>query len=179
MSKTRSIFEDVATEKSVEEAPKGGLIDAGKSGARRAIAAWLMVLFALVASMIIVGGLTRLTDSGLSITEWKPITGAIPPTSEGVWQEEFAKYKENGWIGLGAWVLLLFAAPPNSKGLDGPTDLRWRSWWAARGDWLVDGVFWLIRANAGCGVLSACNAPWAGLCHPRVFDLVCMAITAV
>ncbi len=94
MSKTRSIFEDVATEKSVEEAPKGGLIDAGKSGARRAIAAWLMVLFALVASMILVGGLTRLTDSGLSITEWKPITGAIPPTSEGVWQEEFAKYKE-------------------------------------------------------------------------------------
>ena len=94
MSNKRSIFEDVATDKPAETAPKGGLIDAGKTGARRAIAAWLLVLFALVAAMIIVGGLTRLTDSGLSITEWKPVTGAIPPMSEAVWQEEFAKYKE-------------------------------------------------------------------------------------
>ncbi len=94
MSKQRSIFEDVSTDKPAEEAPKGGLIDAGKSGARRAIAAWLLVLFALVVCMILVGGLTRLTDSGLSITEWKPVTGAIPPMSEAVWQSEFAKYKE-------------------------------------------------------------------------------------
>lgn len=94
MSKQRSIFEDVATDKPAEDAPKGGLIDAGKTGARRAIAAWLLGLFALVACMIIVGGLTRLTDSGLSITEWKPVTGAVPPMSEAVWQDEFAKYKE-------------------------------------------------------------------------------------
>ena len=94
MSKQRSIFEDVATDKPVDETPKGGLIDAGKTGARRAISAWLLVMFALVVCMIIVGGLTRLTDSGLSITEWKPVTGAVPPMSETVWQEEFAKYKE-------------------------------------------------------------------------------------
>ncbi|MDA9789563.1 COX15/CtaA family protein [Amylibacter sp.] len=94
MSKQRSIFEDVATDKPADEAPKGGLIDAGKTGARRAISAWLLVMFALVVCMIIVGGLTRLTDSGLSITEWKPVTGAVPPMSETVWQEEFAKYKE-------------------------------------------------------------------------------------
>jgi hypothetical protein len=50
-------------------------------GARRAVRVWLMVLFALVVLMIAVGGLTRLTDSGLSITEWAPITGAIPPLS--------------------------------------------------------------------------------------------------
>ena len=94
MNNKRSIFEDVTTDKPAETTHKGGLIDAGKAGARRAIAAWLLVLFALVAAMIIVGGLTRLTDSGLSITEWKPVTGAIPPMSETVWQEEFAKYKE-------------------------------------------------------------------------------------
>jgi cytochrome c oxidase assembly protein subunit 15 len=51
-------------------------------------------LFALVALMILVGGLTRLTDSGLSITEWKPVTGAMPPMSEAAWQSEFDKYRE-------------------------------------------------------------------------------------
>ena len=43
--------------------------------------------------MIAVGGLTRLTDSGLSITEWKPVTGALPPMNEADWQAEFAKYQ--------------------------------------------------------------------------------------
>ncbi len=54
---------------------------------------WLIVLFALVAAMIVVGGLTRLTDSGLSITEWKPVTGALPPMNAEAWQAEFAKYQ--------------------------------------------------------------------------------------
>lgn len=94
MSKQRSIFEDVSSDRPAEVKSSGGLIDGGKTGARRAIAAWLFVLFALVACMIIVGGLTRLTDSGLSITEWKPITGAIPPLSVETWQAEFDKYKE-------------------------------------------------------------------------------------
>ena len=44
--------------------------------------------------MIVVGGLTRLTDSGLSITEWKPVTGALPPMSAGAWDSEFEKYKQ-------------------------------------------------------------------------------------
>ena len=52
-----------------------------------------MLLAALVTVMILVGGLTRLTDSGLSITEWNPISGAIPPMSEADWQEEFDAYK--------------------------------------------------------------------------------------
>jgi cytochrome c oxidase assembly protein subunit 15 len=52
------------------------------------------VLAGLVALMVIVGGATRLTDSGLSITEWKPITGAIPPLSAGDWQAEFEKYRQ-------------------------------------------------------------------------------------
>jgi len=47
----------------------------------------------MIALMVLVGGLTRLTDSGLSITEWQPVTGAIPPLSEPAWQAEFAKYQ--------------------------------------------------------------------------------------
>jgi cytochrome c oxidase assembly protein subunit 15 len=58
------------------------------------VAVWLVVLTAMVAAMVLVGGLTRLTDSGLSITEWRPVTGAIPPLSEAHWQEEFAKYRQ-------------------------------------------------------------------------------------
>lgn len=54
---------------------------------------WLLAMCALVALMIIVGGATRLTDSGLSIVEWRPVTGAIPPLSEAGWAAEFEKYK--------------------------------------------------------------------------------------
>ncbi|MET4104020.1 cytochrome c oxidase assembly protein subunit 15 [Roseovarius sp. MBR-78] len=92
MTGKRSIFEEV-DEARPKAAPKGGGIDAGRRGARRGIRLWLMILFALVVVMIAVGGLTRLTDSGLSITEWKPVTGALPPMSEAVWQEEFDKYR--------------------------------------------------------------------------------------
>ena len=61
---------------------------------RRAIAIWLFVICGLVSLMILIGGLTRLTDSGLSITEWRPVTGAVPPLSEADWQDEFAKYQQ-------------------------------------------------------------------------------------
>ena len=93
MSEKRSIFEEVSDEKPVDQ-PKGGVIDGAKRGARRGIRMWLLGLFALVALMIVIGGLTRLTDSGLSITEWKPVTGAIPPTSAEAWEQEFEKYKQ-------------------------------------------------------------------------------------
>lgn len=59
-----------------------------------AIALWLFFVAGLVVLMIIVGGATRLTDSGLSITEWKPILGAIPPLSDGDWLAAFDKYKQ-------------------------------------------------------------------------------------
>jgi cytochrome c oxidase assembly protein subunit 15 len=58
------------------------------------VAIWLFVVAAMVLAMVIVGGATRLTDSGLSITEWKPVTGAIPPLSETDWQAEFARYRQ-------------------------------------------------------------------------------------
>ena len=82
MSGKRRIFEEVGgAGHGPAQAPQGGMIDAGRRGARSAIRLWLMVIFALVVLMIAVGGLTRLTDSGLSITEWKPVTGALPGVS--------------------------------------------------------------------------------------------------
>lgn len=56
---------------------------------------WLMGTSVLVFGIVILGGLTRLTESGLSITEWKPVTGAIPPLTQEEWELEFAKYKES------------------------------------------------------------------------------------
>ena len=95
MSTKRGIFEEVddSRPRDAAQAPKGGMIDAGRRGARGAVRAWLMVLFALVVVMIAVGGLTRLTDSGLSITEWRPVTGALPPMSAAEWDREFDKYR--------------------------------------------------------------------------------------
>jgi cytochrome c oxidase assembly protein subunit 15 len=59
----------------------------------RALAAWLFSVAGLIVLMVVVGGITRLTESGLSITEWKPISGIIPPLSDAAWQAEFANYK--------------------------------------------------------------------------------------
>ncbi len=59
-----------------------------------AVANWLLSVAFLVFIMVIVGGITRLTESGLSITEWKPIMGALPPLSEADWLSEFEKYKQ-------------------------------------------------------------------------------------
>ncbi|AZL58343.1 heme A synthase [Tabrizicola piscis] len=94
MAGKRSIFEEVGAGQSVPTPPKGGGIDARPKGARRGIRLWLVALFLLVVTMIAVGGLTRLTDSGLSITEWRPVTGALPPMSAEAWDAEFQKYRE-------------------------------------------------------------------------------------
>jgi heme a synthase len=59
----------------------------------RPIAAWLFVCCALVFAMVVIGGVTRLTHSGLSITEWQPIVGTLPPLADADWQEAFAKYQ--------------------------------------------------------------------------------------
>lgn len=93
MAGNRNIFEDVAAVPQKKSAPTGGMIDKRPQGARNAIRIWLIVMFVMVAAMIIVGGMTRLTDSGLSITEWRPLTGAIPPFSAEHWAAEFAKYQ--------------------------------------------------------------------------------------
>src|SRR5258708_3717943 len=60
---------------------------------RRAIRTWLLAVAALVFAMVAVGGATRLTESGLSIVEWQPVAGAVPPLSEAQWEAQFDKYK--------------------------------------------------------------------------------------
>jgi cytochrome c oxidase assembly protein subunit 15 len=62
--------------------------------ARSGVRLWLIVMAGLIFVMVLVGGATRLTESGLSITEWKPVTGVVPPLSDADWQAEFDRYKQ-------------------------------------------------------------------------------------
>lgn len=93
MNKSRNIFEDVDIDKPNDSSFKGGYIDQGRDEWRLGVSRWMKILFILVFLMVLVGGLTRLTDSGLSITEWNVIKGAIPPLSDIAWALEFDKYK--------------------------------------------------------------------------------------
>ena len=96
--KKRSIFEEVGGPRTAPARPAGGLIERGRGGSRLGVRAWLVVLFLLVVAMIVVGGLTRLTDSGLAITEWRPVTGALPPMDADAWEAEFARYQASAGI---------------------------------------------------------------------------------
>lgn len=78
----------------VAASPEGVPLTGRPAGSLSAVRVWIYVLAALVVAMIAVGGATRLTGSGLSITEWKPVTGAIPPLSEQAWMAEFEKYRQ-------------------------------------------------------------------------------------
>jgi heme a synthase len=71
-------------------------LDGAPAKARHANALrlWLGLIALLIVAMILVGGATRLTDSGLSITEWKPVTGVIPPLTDSAWQEAFDAYRK-------------------------------------------------------------------------------------
>ena len=82
----------------VHSGPLGAALPRGHASARnratpRAVAAWLFVCCALVYAMVVVGGVTRLTHSGLSITEWQPIVGTVPPLSDADWNAAFEKYQ--------------------------------------------------------------------------------------
>ena len=66
----------------------------GPSDRSLPVAIWLFTCAILVFAMVVVGGVTRLTGSGLSITEWKPLLGAIPPLSDADWAEAFARYRQ-------------------------------------------------------------------------------------
>ena len=95
MTKKRAIFEEVSGSKQEKTVSSVGVIERNSQENNRwAIQIWLKILFSLVVIMILVGGLTRLTDSGLSITEWRPITGVLPPLSSENWLLEFEKYKQ-------------------------------------------------------------------------------------
>lgn len=147
MAEKRKLFEEVGA--TAQVAPQGGLIE-GNKGARRGIRAWLVTLFLLVAMMIAVGGLTRLTDSGLSITEWKPVTGAIPPLSEADWVSEFDKYKatpeyqlQNSQMSMEAFKVIFW----------------WE--WAHRQLGRVVGLVWAV-GFLGFLVARAIPAGWTG-----------------
>ena len=70
-------------------APPSKLVDS-----QRAVRAWLFSVAALIAIMVLVGGATRLTESGLSIVEWKPVTGALPPLDQAQWEQAFEAYRQ-------------------------------------------------------------------------------------
>jgi len=76
-----------------ERATRDPVPDNAAQSSTVALRIWLLTIAALVFARIVVGGATRLTDSGLSITEWQPILGAIPPLNDADWQDAFEKYK--------------------------------------------------------------------------------------
>ena len=65
------------------------------AASRRSVATWLFVCAGFVVAMVVVGGVTRLTRSGLSIVEWQPITGTLPPLSHADWLLEYQKYQQS------------------------------------------------------------------------------------
>lgn len=66
---------------------------AGRAARHRAVGLWLLMVAAAVFAMVVIGGVTRLTESGLSIVEWRPVAGTLPPMSETAWAAEFEKYQ--------------------------------------------------------------------------------------
>lgn len=113
--KKRAIFEDVDAGKAVEAPAAPGAAAAAKAGARGQVRIWLIALLLLVALMVLVGGLTRLTDSGLSITEWNVIMGAMPPLSEADWNDAFGAYQttdqyrlQNSWMQLADFKVIFW-----------------------------------------------------------------------
>lgn len=82
---------------------------------QRAVVVWLIAVYVMVFLMVLIGGITRLTGSGLSMVEWRPLMGAIPPLSEEAWVEVFEEYKAfpqyqkvNGWMDLAAFKKIFF-----------------------------------------------------------------------
>ena len=86
----------------------------GASGVRL----WLFAVAALIFAMVLVGGATRLTESGLSITQWKPLTGVVPPLSDADWRDEFARYQQ----------IPQFAELNRDMTLDGFKTIFWWEW---------------------------------------------------
>lgn len=87
-----------------------------------AVGKWLMLSSTLVIAVIVVGGVTRLTESGLSITEWRPVTGVLPPLSLTEWEDEFEKYRATPEFRLcvAFFLLLLLLRIPLTHTLPSP-----------------------------------------------------------
>ena len=61
---------------------------------RKAVGVWLLAIAVIILAMVTIGGLTRITGSGLSITEWNIVTGTLPPLNHTQWMEAFGKYRQ-------------------------------------------------------------------------------------
>jgi cytochrome c oxidase assembly protein subunit 15 len=135
---------------------------------RRAIRVWLYAIAALLVLMVMVGGTTRLTDSGLSIVEWHPVTGIVPPLSESAWAAEFTKYKTspeyelvNKGMSLGEfkriywweWVHRLLGR------LIGAAFLIPLVFFQLRG-WIEPGIKWRLWFIFGLGALQGAIGWW-------------------
>ncbi|MBO9455504.1 COX15/CtaA family protein [Paracoccus sp. R12_1] len=151
----RPVFEEVSDQTAPRQTVQTGMIDAAPKGARRAIRVWLVILFAMVAAMIALGGATRLTGSGLSITEWAPVTGALPPMSQADWQAEFDAYQQ----------IPQFSEVNHDMDLAG---FKWIYWW----EWshrLLGRLVGLVWAVGFLGFLATRRIPtgWT----PRLFGI--------
>src|SRR3954453_23689878 len=135
---------------------------------QRAIRLWLYAVAALIFAMVLVGGATRLTESGLSIVEWKPVTGTLPPLNEIAWRAEFDKYKTipqfqhlNSGMTLGEFkTIFWWEWTPRLMGrLIGAAFLLPFLWFLARG-WIGPGLRWRLWTIFGFGALQGTVGWW-------------------
>jgi cytochrome c oxidase assembly protein subunit 15 len=168
-------------------------------GHAQAIRLWLWAMAALVVLMVLVGGATRLTDSGLSIVEWRPVTGTLPPLSEADWNAEFAKYRtsseyelvnkgmtldafkriywwEWGHRLLGRLIGIAFVLPLLFFHLRGwvPPRLKWRLWLILALGGLQGAIGWWMVASGLVGRVDVAQERLA--VHLTMACLILMAI---
>ncbi|MEZ5670286.1 MAG: COX15/CtaA family protein [Alphaproteobacteria bacterium] len=74
--------------------PAGSRAEVARLRRPRTVALWLLLCCAMILAMVVIGGITRLTESGLSITRWQPVEGILPPLSDAAWQQAFADYRQ-------------------------------------------------------------------------------------
>lgn len=132
----------------------------------RTVLRWLLLLWLGVGGMLVLGGTVRLTGSGLSMTDWRPITGALPPLTDQAWAEEFARYLAspegrlvNGWMALEDFRRIFFwewAHRVAGRLLGLMVAVPWGVFLASgrlrgRLAWAVFGVFLLGAAQGGMG----------------------------
>ncbi|MCC6775851.1 MAG: COX15/CtaA family protein [Hyphomicrobiales bacterium] len=167
----------------------------------RALRLWLWTIAALVVLMVLVGGATRLTDSGLSIVEWRPVTGTVPPLSEADWNSEFAKYRtsseyelvnkgmtleafkriywwEWGHRLLGRLIGIAFVLPLLFFHLRGwiPARLKWRLWLIFGLGGLQGAIGWWMVASGLVGRVDVAQERLAT--HLTMACLILMAIVS-
>src|SRR3954467_2508458 len=135
---------------------------------QRAIRLWLYAVAALIFAMVLVGGATRLTESGLSIVEWKPVPGALPPLGETAWQAEFDKYKAipqfqhlNSAMTLAQFKTIFWWEWTHRLmgRLIGAAFLLPFLWFLAKG-WIGEGLRWRLWAIFGLGALQGAVGWW-------------------